>query len=60
MKAKFYLFVLSLITAVTGCTHSSIQTMADFRGQRIIAGQSVDSVESHLGQPDWALNSQIN
>lgn len=59
MKSSLMTFVFfGSICLLAGC--SSAVSMADFRGQRIMVGQSVDSVESHLGQPDWALNRQIN
>jgi len=29
------------------------QTVAQFRGKRIVVGQSNDSVEKQLGPPDW-------
>jgi len=34
----------------SGCSSSS--SMATFRGQKIFAGQSSDSVEKNLGEPD--------
>jgi hypothetical protein len=51
------MIIFSILIFVSGC--SSAQTITTFRGKTIFAGQSNDSVEKALGQPDWALNAQI-
>jgi len=37
---------------LSGCMPG--QTVANFRGKRIVVGQSNDSVQEQLGTPDWA------
>lgn len=46
-----------LLILLSGC--SSVQTTATFRGQHIVVGQSSDSIENLLGQPDWACSARI-
>ena len=40
-----------------GC--SSVQTSVIFRDQRIVVGQSTDSIENLLGQPDSAVSARF-
>jgi len=50
MKKKMCMVCIMLFVA-SGCMPA--QTVANFRGKRIVVGQSNDSVEKQLGQPDW-------
>jgi len=50
MKTVMCIVCLMLFVS-SGCMPG--QTVANFRGKRIVVGQSNDSVEKQLGQPDW-------
>lgn len=59
MKANLITIVLSFIGFwMAGC--SSVQSTVTFRNQTIAVGQSTDSVEKLLGQPDVATSRRIN
>ena len=58
MKARILLTLLLAAMLVAGC--SSVQSAATFRNQRISVGQSTDSVEKLLGQPDLANSARLN
>ncbi len=42
---------------VAGC--SSVQSTVTFRDQKIVVGQSTDSIEKLLGQPDLATSARL-
>jgi len=55
------LILISLLLGallVAGC--SSVQSTVTFRDQKIVVGQSTDSIEKLLGQPDLATSARIN
>ena len=58
MKAIILVTMLSAAMLVAGC--SSVQSTVFFRDQRISVGQSSDSVERLLGQPDLANSARLN
>ena len=55
---KILVILLLGAMLVTGC--SSVQSTVTFRDQKIVVGQSSDSVERLLGQPDLANSARLN
>ena len=55
-KQGIVIVIVSMLFA--GC--SSVQTSARFRGQMISVGQSTDSIENLLGQPDEATSARFD
>jgi len=58
MKVIILSTMLLGVMLVAGC--SSVQSRVIFRDKTIAVGQSNDSVESLLGQPDWAVNARLD
>jgi len=58
MKARILVTLLLGAMLIAGC--SSVQSTVAFRDQTISVGQSTDSVEKLLGQPDLANSARIN
>lgn len=55
---KVVCIVCIVLFVLSGCMQS--QTVAVFRGKRIVVGQSNDSVEKQMGSPDWvAMNFRM-
>lgn len=55
---RLLLPICLLLFILNGC--SSAQATATFRNQHIVVGQSNDSIERLLGQPDWAVSYRIH
>jgi len=58
MKVKILVTLLLGAMLFAGC--SSVQSTVNFRNHRISVGQSTDSVERLLGQPDLANSARLN
>ena len=57
MKKLLYTTMCLMLIFLAGC--SSVQSHVTFRDQRIVVGQSNDSIEKLIGQPDWAISARL-